>query len=86
MKEYTYTIKDPVGIHARPAGKVVAVAKRQEAFLTLWKGEESYDLKKLLSIVGCGLQYGDTFVIRAEGPDEERALKTVVKAFEDNGL
>ena len=27
MKEFTYTITDPEGIHARPAGELVKLAK-----------------------------------------------------------
>ena len=27
MKEFTYTIQDPQGMHARPAGKIAAIAQ-----------------------------------------------------------
>ena len=30
MKEFTYTIKEPVGIHARPAGMLAKEYKRSE--------------------------------------------------------
>ena len=33
MKEFTYTITDPEGIHARPAGELVKAAKAFESAL-----------------------------------------------------
>ena len=37
MKEFQYTITDPEGIHARPAGELVKAAKAfAKRFLRLW--------------------------------------------------
>ena len=42
MKEFTYTITDPEGIHARPAGELVKAAKAFESAIKLNKeGKES---------------------------------------------
>lgn len=38
MKEFTYTITDPQGIHARPAGLAVKEAKNLNQRLLLKKG------------------------------------------------
>ena len=35
MKEFTYTIKEPVGIHARPAGMLAKEAKAHESTVTI---------------------------------------------------
>ena len=35
MKEFQYTITDPEGIHARPAGELVKAAKALQAVLRL---------------------------------------------------
>ena len=37
MKEFTYTITDPEGIHARPAGELVKAAKAFESAIKLRK-------------------------------------------------
>jgi phosphocarrier protein HPr len=37
MKEFTYTITDPVGIHARPAGLLVKEVKKYGSTFTLTK-------------------------------------------------
>jgi phosphocarrier protein len=84
MKEFTYTIKDPEGIHARPAGQVVAKAKEFECHTTLWADGNEYDLKKLLSVMGANVAKGDTVVIRTEGADEDKAEVALKKVFDDN--
>ena len=35
MKEFTYTIKEPVGIHARPAGMLAKEAKTCQSTVTI---------------------------------------------------
>ena len=35
MKEFTYTIKEPVGIHARPAGMLAKEAKSCQSTVTI---------------------------------------------------
>ena len=44
MKEFTYTITDPQGIHARPAGLAVKEAKKFESKITIEKGSKKGDL------------------------------------------
>lgn len=41
MKEFTYTIKDEQGIHARPASILAKEAKKYESSITISKGEKS---------------------------------------------
>lgn len=37
MQQFTYTITDPVGIHARPAGPLVKAAKALDSTITVEK-------------------------------------------------
>ena len=45
MKEFTYTITDPEGIHARPAGELVKAAKAFESAIKLNKEGKSADCR-----------------------------------------
>lgn len=38
MKEFEYTLTDPEGIHARPAGLLVKEAKKYESKISIFKG------------------------------------------------
>ena len=46
MKTFNYTIKDEVGIHARPAGLLAKKAKEFESTISIQKGEKSVNATK----------------------------------------
>ena len=51
MKEFTYTVTDPNGIHARPAGLLVKQLKAYKSTVTIFKGDKNVDMKKLLALM-----------------------------------
>ena len=50
MKEFNYTITDPEGIHARPAGELVKVAKGFASSIKLAKDGKEGDCKRILAL------------------------------------
>jgi phosphocarrier protein len=82
MKEFVYVMQDPQGNHARPAGEVVATAKKYTSKTSLWVKDQSYDLKKLLMVMGAPIKQGDEVVIRVEGDDEEACAKDLKESFD----
>lgn len=80
MQEFTFTIKEPVGIHARPAGLLVKEIKQHQSKVTITKGEKSVDAVKLMALMGMGIKCGDTITVQVEGADEE-ATATALQAF-----
>lgn len=82
MKEFTYTVNDPQGIHARPAGLIVKQASAFKSRITITKEEKEVDAKKILSIMSLGVKRDHDITIKAEGEDETEAieaLSTLVK-------
>lgn len=77
MKEFTYTITDAAGIHARPAGLLVKEAKKFESAVTVSKGVRKADLKKLFGVMGLGAKQGDRLTVTVEGADEEAAAGAI---------
>ena len=78
MKNFSYTIKDAVGIHARPAGNLAKLAKGFKGTkITIEKAGKSVDVTKLMMLMGLGVKCGDTVNFTVEGPDEEEAAKAV---------
>lgn len=73
MKKILYTIKDPAGIHARPAGMLVKEAKQYESRIQLQKDGKKVSATNLIGIMGMGLRCGDQVEIFIEGPDEDTA-------------
>lgn len=84
MKEFEYTITDPQGIHARPAGLLVKEAKKFESAITIFKGAKKGDLKKIFAIMGLGVKQGETIKIQVEGADEDTAAAAVEDFFKAN--
>ena len=84
MKTFTYTIKDEVGIHARPAGLLAKKAKEFESVITLEKGGKTAVATKLMAIMGMGVKHGDTVNVTVEGADDEKAAAEMEAFFNAN--
>ena len=54
MREFTYTITDPEGIHARPAGAFVKEAAQFPCTVTIAKDGKEVDAKRILGVMGLG--------------------------------
>ncbi len=80
MRTFTHTIIDPVGIHARPASKLVKEAKEVDSTVTIEVNGKSADASKLIAIMSLGAKCGDEIIVNIEGGDEE-ATETKLKAF-----
>ena len=86
MKQFTYTITDPVGIHARPAGILAKAAKSLDSTITITKedGSKSAVATKLMAMMGMGVKKGETVTVTIEGGNEEANAATVEQFFKDN--
>ena len=76
-------VLNKVGLHARPAVKFVKIAKRFNSKITVCKDGECGDAKVLLQVLALDIQCGDEVVIKAEGPDADNAIRTLVELIEN---
>ena len=86
MKQFTYTITDPVGIHARPAGILAKEAKALDSTVTITKGDgsKSAEARKLMAVMGLGVKTGETVTVTVEGGNEEANAAAMEQFFKDN--
>ena len=84
MKQFQYTIKDELGVHARPAGLLVKVVKGFSSTATLEKNGKTCDMRKLMAVMGMGIRQGETVTVTAEGEDEAAAIEAVEKFLTEN--
>lgn len=84
MKTFEYTIKDELGIHARPAGVLVKTAKSLDSEITITVREKSVSAVKLMAVMSMGIKGGDTVRVTIEGGDEERSERVMKEFFEKN--
>ena len=84
MKNFEYTIKDELGIHARPVGMLVKEAKKYQSKITITKEGKTAEASKLMAVMSLGVKCGQTVQIAVEGPDEEEAAAGIQAFFEAN--
>ena len=85
VKEFTYTIGDPLGIHARPAGMLTKAAKvYSDTTVTITKAGKSAAASQLMKLMSLGVKQGDTVTVTADGPSEEPAIAAMETFFKEN--
>jgi len=73
------------GIHLRPASKMSDCAMAYDSSISfIYANGKEANVKSVISILASGLKMGDTIELRADGPDEEEALKEVSRALIDS--
>ena len=75
MKQFSYIIKDEIGLHARPAGLLAKEAKKYQSTVTLSCKGKSAAASKLMAIMGMGVKHGDNVEVTIEGADEDTAAR-----------
>ncbi|MBU5435072.1 HPr family phosphocarrier protein [Pseudoflavonifractor sp. MSJ-37] len=83
MKEYTYQVKNELGMHARPAGMFVKLAKQSQSVIEIQKGDKKVNVSRLLAVMGMGIRQGDTITLTVDGPDEEQVFPEVQKVCDE---
>ena len=80
-------IKNPTGLHLRPAGLFCKTAMQYQSKITVEKKTKSEDVtanaKSVLSVLGACIKSGDEITILCEGADEKDALAEMVHIVED---
>lgn len=84
MKEFSYTVKDELGIHARPAGMLVKEVKNFQSKVTLEKDGKSVDASRLMAVMSMGVKKDMTVKVTVEGEDEDAAYEAIKAFFETN--
>lgn len=84
MKQFVYTIKEPRGLHIRPAGMLVKEAHRFASVCTLTAPPKTVALDRLVRLIGMGIRRGTTVIVSASGADEDEAISALKGFFEHN--
>ena len=85
MVKQKTTIKNPTGLHLRPAGVLCSEAMKHSSKITFKYGNDVANAKSVLSVLGACVKSGCEIELICEGEDEEMALQSIVEVIE-NGL
>jgi len=82
MIECTVTVKNKLGLHARPATTLVKKASRFKSDIFLIKDGQQVNAKSIMGVMSLTAERGSRIKIVAQGEDEELAIKCLVQLFE----
>lgn len=69
------TIKNPMGLHARPASVFVRTANKFESEVVVKKGSDKVNGKSIMGLLMLAANRGSTIEVEISGPDAEQAMK-----------
>ncbi|EOS30798.1 MAG: HPr family phosphocarrier protein [Lachnospiraceae bacterium] len=78
-------IKNPTGLHLRPAGILCKEAMQFQSLITFTFRGNTANAKSVLSVLGACIKSGDEIELFCDGADENEALAAMVRIIE-NGL
>lgn len=77
MEKFEYVVKNPLGIHARPAAHIAQACIAMKSQVTIECNGEKASGDSVLKIMALHAMKGDHLTITAEGPDEKEALEKI---------
>lgn len=84
MKQATVTVKNKVGLHARPAAMFVQAALKHKCKISVEMEGKKADAKSILQILSLGVKCGQTITIIADGEGEDLAVEALVSLCESD--
>jgi phosphoenolpyruvate-protein phosphotransferase len=79
---FDIVIRNPHGLHARPATALADLAKSFQSTIRLRLDDRVADAKSLISLLKLGVENGSSIRVMAEGSDADRALAALRQAIE----
>lgn len=84
MKTLSYTITDPMGLHARPAGQLCKAAAAYKSTVTLETPRGKADAKRIMAVMRLAAKQGNTITLTIDGEDEETAATELETFLKEN--
>lgn len=79
MTEQIVTVKNKLGLHARPASQFIKTASKFKSTIKVKKGENTASAKSITNILLLEIKMNDDITISADGVDEKKAVKALVE-------
>ena len=87
MVSFDYTIKDSMGLHARPVGIMVkAVSPYKATKVTISHNGQAADGKRMFAILGLQVNQGETITVTVEGDKEQEVADAIRGIFQTENL
>lgn len=78
MKQFTYIVNNPFGIHVRPSGLISKQAcEYPNTLITITCGPETVAANSAVKLMSLGVKKGDTITLTYEGEYEQDAIEVI---------
>ena len=85
MQKFSFTVTDPDGIHARPAGLIIGAVNHFSSRAVLTTCGKSVVLNGgIFALMGLGIRHGQLLEITVEGADEQQAAAAIRQTLEEH--
>lgn len=78
-----FEIKNPTGLHARPAASLCALCKGFRSTISMICEGKVINPRSIVSILAGGISCGKTVKVSVEGEDEARAMEALADFLEN---
>ncbi|HTO96955.1 MAG TPA: HPr family phosphocarrier protein [Myxococcales bacterium] len=80
--EKSCTVRNKMGVHARPAALIVQTANRFPCDVTLVKDGQPVNGKSIMGVLMLAAPMGTTVTVRAEGEQAQQCAEAIAELFE----
>ncbi|MBF8983347.1 HPr family phosphocarrier protein [Lutibacter sp. B2] len=81
-----FTIKNKLGLHARPAALFVQLTNKFSSEIFIQKDTKIINAKSIMGIMALGIARGEVITVKINGLDEEQAMKEIENLIEEKLL
>lgn len=84
MQKFEYTITDKDGLHARPAGLLVQMAKTFPGHIYISANEKECEATRLMALMAMCIKCGTPVTVTVSGENEEAFTQELEEFFKAN--
>ncbi len=82
MVSQSVVVRNPSGLHMRPASVMVQIAGQCKSDITITCGDKKVNPKSILSLMSAAIPCGAEVTVFCDGENEKEDLKTIIEAIE----
>ena len=82
IKPFRHIIKDPVGMHARPAGELAELARQFSSKIIIQANGSETSASSMIGLMKLGVVKGTEITVSVNGSDAEKALEAISRFLE----
>jgi phosphocarrier protein len=75
-------VKNPLGLHARPASMIAKLLQGSKSQVTLAYRQETINARSIMSILMLAIKKNSVITLTVEGEDAEETMKKLITGFE----